>query len=74
MLEILVQGGLLVVIIATYEWRLRALTARMSYAPSRREVKELIDLKLEVVKSQHDDLRQDIHRLEAKIDLLITGR
>ena len=74
MLELIIQGGLILVIIGGYEWRLRTLTARMSFAPSRNEVKELIDLKLEVVKVQHDDLREDIKRLETKIDLLISNR
>jgi len=74
MLEIIIQGGLILVIIAGYEWRLRALSTRMNRAPSRGEVEKLIDLKLEVVKSQHDDLRDDIRRLETKIDLLLSTR
>lgn len=74
MLEILASSALLITVIATYEWRLRALNQRMLGAPDRREVEKLIDLKLEVVKAQHDDLKEDIHRLETKIDLLLQKR
>ena len=71
MLEIIISSTFLLAIIGTYEWRLRNLNTRMIDAISKQEAEKLIDLKLEVVHSQNRDLREDIKRLEAKIDLLL---
>lgn len=70
--QLLLQSSLLIAVISAYEWRLRIITNKVSKVPCRDEVERLVDLKLEVVKSRHDDLRDDIHRLEKKIDLLIA--
>lgn len=77
--QLLLQSSLLLAIVGAYEWRLRAITHKVSKVPCRAEVERIVDTKVEVVKLRHDDLREDIrylrevsHRLEQKIDLLIA--
>lgn len=70
--QLLLESSLLLAVIGAYEWRLRCIVNKVSSVPCRDEVERLIDLKLEVFKSRYDDLRDDIHRLEKKIDLLIA--
>lgn len=74
--QLLLESSLLLAVIGAYEWRLRCIVNKVSSVPCRDEVERLVDLKIEGVKSRHDDLRDDIrddiHRLEKKIDLLIA--
>jgi hypothetical protein len=74
MLELILQSALLLAVIGAYEVRLRGLDARLRKAVSGAEVERLIDLKLEVVKAQHEDLKEDLRRIEVKVDLLLHGK
>ena len=68
MTELILHSTLLLAILGAYEWRLRSLSNKISNIPSRDEVIELIDLKLEVIKYINDDLKNSMIRLEKKID------
>jgi hypothetical protein len=72
MKDLMIQSSFLLVIVGAYEWRLRNMAQKISNVPCRDEVGKLVDLKLEVVKYTNQDMRKDMHRLEKKLDLLIS--
>ena len=53
------------------EYRMRKIRDRSEESPKRREVDHLIDLKQEAIKVSGKDTKEDIARLEKKIDKLI---
>lgn len=52
-------------------WRAKTIDTKLSRTMSRDDIMELIDMKLEPIKVQHNDLDDRLDRLEVKIDRLI---
>lgn len=73
MLELLstLPAAVLMLWLGSIEWRMRTMNSRLSEGMKATDIKEMIDLKQEALKQQQQDLKEDIHRLESKIDKLI---
>ena len=73
MLELITQ--IVVPIVLAYcgysEVRMRRLEDRLNSVPDRKEVANLVADKLEATKVMQSELKEDVKRLEAKIDLLL---
>jgi len=63
--------GILLLWLGSMEYRMRRLFEVSDQKPDRIEVKELIDMKQEALKSSDADIKEDVKRLETKIDRLI---
>lgn len=72
--DILIEIALAVVAlwIGSIEWRIRNMSQRTMTMPTKREVKELIDLKQEVVKVMQSEVKEDIQELKHKLDSIET--
>lgn len=57
--------------IGSLEYRIRSQTLLLRDYPQKAEVKEHVDLRLQVVESQMRELKDDIHRMEKKLDKLL---
>ena len=66
-----VASGILVCWLGSMEYRMRKIREESMSKPDRLDVEKLIDLKQEVVKASHVDIKRDVARLEVKIDKLI---
>ena len=53
------------------EWRMRSMDARLRDAPSRDEVNEAIEVRQEVVKAMQEEIKDDIKKMEHKLDELL---
>ena len=53
------------------EWRLRTMQNKLAETATRKETQELIDLKQEALKALQREIKEDIQRVEQKIDRLI---
>lgn len=66
---------ILTAVIATWlgsmEWRLRNVANKQSRLPDRHEVREIIELKQEALRVAQQDIKNDVVRLEHKIDKMI---
>lgn len=54
--------------LGSVEWRLRGIHQHSRTLADKREVRELIDLKLESIRQMEQELRGDIRKLENKLD------
>lgn len=64
-------GMILSLWLGSTEWRLRTMSSSLRRIPSRDDVLDIVDLKQEAVKQRQVDVKEDIQRLEAKIDKLL---
>ena len=62
-------------VIATWlsanEWRFRQMKKSLDDMPSKKEMEQYVGLKSEVLKESQLDLKEDVKRVEDKIDMLI---
>jgi len=52
------------------EWRIRRMSDKISNLVDKDSMHEFVDLKTEIVRQSTKELKEDVHRLEAKIDKL----
>lgn len=73
MIELLaaLPAAVLMLWLGSIEWRLRNMHNRQSKHMDSSDIKEMIDIKNETLKSKQQDLKEDIVRLESKIDKLL---
>lgn len=57
--------------LASMEYRMRTNQDKINQVPDRKEVANLINDKLEATKVMQNELKEDIKRVEAKLDLLL---
>lgn len=57
--------------LGSIEWRLRNMSNELSKRPTRSESQNYIDIRQEVLRQSTGDLKDDVKRLEEKIDKLI---
>lgn len=57
--------------LGSLEYRLKKHNEQIAEKPSRKEVNVITDYRLEALKASDGDLRDDIKRLEQKVDKLI---
>lgn len=73
MIELITQ--IIVPIVLAYcgysEVRMRRLEEQLNKTPDRKEVAALVTDKLEATKVMQSELKEDIRRLEAKLDLIL---
>jgi len=53
------------------EWRIRRMSDKISNLVDKDSMHEFVDLKTEIVRQSTKELKEDVHRLEAKIDKLL---
>ena len=53
------------------EWRIRRMSDKISNLVYKDSMHEFVDLKTEIVRQSTKELKEDVHRLEAKIDKLL---
>ena len=53
--------------VGSIEWRIRTMDSKLRDAPSREEVRQLIDTKQEALNVRQDEIKEDVK--EIKIDL-----
>lgn len=66
-----VLGGIVVLIWGSTEYRMRRIREDLNKKIERQEVSQLIDLKQEAIKVATQDIKNDIEKIEKKIDKLI---
>ena len=64
-------GAVLALWLGSIEVRMRNLDARLREAPSRDEVAVEIDIRQEAIKAVQAEIKEDVNRLEHKIDKLL---
>lgn len=69
-LEIII-ASILGLWLGSNEWRLRNMNNELKRTLDKDDIRDLIDLKQEVLRSEQQDIKEDLRRLEAKIDKLI---
>lgn len=65
------MGSIAATWIGSLEYRIRTMQSNMQNMLPKEDVNDLIDLKQAVLTSQQADLKEDLSRLEVKIDKLI---
>lgn len=66
--------GILALWLGSMEYRMRKVVEKAEDKTSRKDVIELIDMKQEVVKAAHLDLKEDLNKIEKKIDKLLESK
>jgi hypothetical protein len=56
--------------LGSVEWRLRGAHQNLGAKADKAEVRELVDLKLEAVRQEYHEVKEDIRKLEVKLDLI----
>lgn len=67
----IIMGSVLTLWLSSQEYRIRYMREKLEEKTTREEVKELIDLKKEAIKIYQAELKEDITRVENKMDKLI---
>lgn len=64
--------GVISVWLGANEYRLRSLQNKVNSTADRKEIHGLIDLKVESLKLMQGELKEDLKRIEHKLDKLLT--
>lgn len=67
----LIISSVLGVWISSQEWRFRQMQSKLNKSLEKKEIEHLIDIKTEYTRRHQDDVKDDIKRLEKKIDKLV---
>ena len=62
--------GVIALWLGSIEYRWRTMSNRIYTMPDKQEVRELIDLKQEVVKAMQIEVKEDISELKQKLDTI----
>lgn len=57
--------------VGLFEWRLRSMDRELRKTVNRKEVEDLIQLKLESVHVQQSEMKEDIKDIKAKLDTIL---
>ena len=72
LLEII--GGIILLWLGSMEWRFRSMSETVRNLPDKEDVTHEIELKNESLKVLQNELKEDISRIERKLDILIQGK